>query len=155
MRLLITLMISGGIFLLSGFGLPDTPDLVEEVADEVLPEPDYDLWGIVVDASPDQWSGVAKGGLKLDVGESGVTYVRGTAEDGTWFELCDSTLTVAWEEEDELSVTLEDSCGAVRIEVLEPGMVWLDLWVMKDDSTRATNPDGEEIESATIFIQQR
>jgi len=157
-RVTLFMMVVLAICLLSGFGLPDTPDPAEDAAEEVLPEPDYEIYGIVADASPDQWSGVAKGDLSIPVGSSDITYIRATAgpeHSGAWFELPDS-IALAWDYNDELSITRSDSIpGALIVELLQPtNMVFVSIWPINSDSTVLTDPEGEEIEDVTITITE-
>lgn len=141
------------ICLLAGFGLPDTPDPAEEVAEEVMPEPDYELYEIVVTEDADQYSGHGEDFPKLAVGESETYYVRGISGDETgneWFDLADSVI-VAWDYNTEIFdlVPADSTFQTVTIEVTRP----IDdisepvtATVLASDSTVATNPDGDEME---------
>lgn len=156
-RVALPMMMVLAIGLLSGFGLPDAPDPIEEAAEEVMPEPDYDLYELVVTKNADQYSGVATDLPRLAVGESETYYVRGVSsrEQGSeWFDLAASVM-VAWDYDTEIfDLTPADSTGhTVTIEQTQPIGLWENVTVMvlSEDSTVATNSDGDEIEFTMKF----
>lgn len=156
LALLTTMVLA--ICLLSGFGLPDTPDPAEEVAEEVMPEPDYELYEIVVTEDADQYSGHGEDYPDPSFGESETYYVRGVSSDETgneWFDLADSVV-IAWDYDTEIFdlVPADSTFQTVTIEVTRPidGISEsVNAMVLSSDSTVATNPDGDDIEYTMHF----
>ena len=154
MKIQISLILAvvAAFFLFSGFGLPDIPDPVEEIAEEVLPEPVYELYGLHITSNSDQESGVVPGSTVLDVGESMTFYVWGAASeenDAAWIELADSVM-IGWEPHDKLTITQSDSTGqVVTITVVEGIGFWVIVkaMVLTEEGEVALNPDGDEIRS--------